>query len=765
MGAGGDLGDDAAIRPVRRLLARPADARGCAGPTSTRAAAVSSQLEFDAEDQAHRGLPCHSPSALAQARYGPPPPHRHPRLAARARPGAAWWRTRCAPRTAGTRRDRDRPDHHHRRRDPGPRRSPRSAARRCGPRSSTRASPTAAPISRVHSMKDVETIRPRAVRDRRHAGAGRHARPADRRRQPRRRCREGARVGTSSPRRTAQLLRAAARPAMRRRSAATSQTRLAKIAARRGRRDPARRGRARPARHRRSARRSTCCRRRRRARSASRSCADARRSARPARGDRPSADPRGGRRPSAPSSPRSAAIAIQRRRRARRRADRVRAEILSADGREVQARRRRARGTGRAALLAEASPALRAMFGAMKLLILRPQPGADETRGAGPRAGAGAGRRAAFRGRARSPGRRPIPAGFDAVMLTSANAARLRRRRRCAPFTPCPAMRSARRPRRPRARPASPTSGPAPTDGAALAATMAERTARASLLHLCGRDHLALASPGRDRRMSRSMPPRRPARLPARAAGDAVALLHSPRAAALFAGAGGRPRARSASPRSAPRTARAAGEGWRAGRDRRRARATRPCWSLPPSCARQADAMNGDYDPVDTYGAPPRRRAWLRALILPGRRLPARSRRDGLSARPLGGRRPRARHRRRRRRRLAEPAPPPQPHRRRSCSAPVLQPPPAAEPAQHAGEPELARRRRRARAADRQRRHPVARRGRQCRPRRGPARRLRRPPRARPRRRPRLPRVHAAAALRPDQPRRSAGSSPPRTIR
>jgi hypothetical protein len=28
--------------------------------------------------------------------------------------------------------------------------------------------------------------------------------------------------------------------------------------------------------------------------------------------------------------------------------------------------------------------------------------------------------------------------------------------------------------------------------------------------------------------------------------------------------------------------------------------------------------MNGDYDPVDTYGAQPRRRSWLRALILPG---------------------------------------------------------------------------------------------------------------------------------------------------
>ena len=28
--------------------------------------------------------------------------------------------------------------------------------------------------------------------------------------------------------------------------------------------------------------------------------------------------------------------------------------------------------------------------------------------------------------------------------------------------------------------------------------------------------------------------------------------------------------------------------------------------------------MNGDYEPVDTYGAQPRRRSWLRALILPG---------------------------------------------------------------------------------------------------------------------------------------------------
>ena len=59
----------------------------------------------------------------------------------------------------------------------------------------------------VHSMKDVETFRPDEPDDRGDAEARRYARPADRRRQPRRLA-KGATVGTSSPRRRAQLLRA-----------------------------------------------------------------------------------------------------------------------------------------------------------------------------------------------------------------------------------------------------------------------------------------------------------------------------------------------------------------------------------------------------------------------------------------------------------------------------------------------------------------------------------------------------------------------------
>ena len=61
MGARGDLGDDAAIGPVRRLL--PGEAVGEDAPVGgdqRRRRLVAAR--FDAEDQAHRGLPCHLPS-------------------------------------------------------------------------------------------------------------------------------------------------------------------------------------------------------------------------------------------------------------------------------------------------------------------------------------------------------------------------------------------------------------------------------------------------------------------------------------------------------------------------------------------------------------------------------------------------------------------------------------------------------------------------------------------------------------------------------
>ena len=105
------------------------------------------------------------------------------------------------------------------------------------------------------------------------------------------------------------------------------------------------------------------------------------------------------------------------------------------------------------------------------------------------------------------------------------------------------------------------------------------------------------------------------ARCPAEAE-DALVLLHSPRAARAVRRAGRRPRAAaSGSPRSArrPPTRRATAGAPSPSPPRR---ATKRCWSLPPSCARlsaatRRAAMNGDYDPVDTYGAPPGG-PWLR---------------------------------------------------------------------------------------------------------------------------------------------------------
>ena len=129
-----------------------------------------------------------------------PPSHRHARIAAGARPGAAGRRRAARRARLGRGRDRDRADHHLGRHDPGPaaRRGRRQGAVDQGARRLPRS--TAAPILSVHSMKDVETIRPDGAGDRGDAGAGRHARPADRRRQPR--C-SAARARGSAPRRRA----------------------------------------------------------------------------------------------------------------------------------------------------------------------------------------------------------------------------------------------------------------------------------------------------------------------------------------------------------------------------------------------------------------------------------------------------------------------------------------------------------------------------------------------------------------------------------
>ena len=191
----------------------------------------------------------------------------------------------------------------------------------------------------------------------------------------------------------------------------------------------------------------------------------------------------------------------------------------------------------------------------MKVLILRPQPGADETAA-----------------RARAMGLEPVvaplfavrplawsppdPAGFDALLLTSANAAR-HGGDGLAAFRalPCYAVGEATAAAARDAGFADVRTGP--SDGAAALAVARDDGAR-QLLHLCGRDRIAL-----DGVMQ----------IPVYAAESAgalpddletmLALLHSPRAAARFAAlVGGRRGAIRVAAISA-QTAQAAGEGWR----------------------------------------------------------------------------------------------------------------------------------------------------------------------------------------------------------
>jgi uroporphyrinogen-III synthase len=193
----------------------------------------------------------------------------------------------------------------------------------------------------------------------------------------------------------------------------------------------------------------------------------------------------------------------------------------------------------------------------VKILILRPQPGAGETAA-----------------RARALGLEPLvtplfsvrplawtppdPAPFDAVMLTSASAAR-QAADGLAPFKtmPCYAVGEA----------TAAAAGEAgftdirvgPDDGKALLLLMAEDGVRRAF-HACGADHLALGHPGVAITRVPVYAAEAAARLPVPAE-DMLALLHSPRAASLFATlAGDKSRIRIAA--ISARTARAAGEGW-----------------------------------------------------------------------------------------------------------------------------------------------------------------------------------------------------------
>jgi uroporphyrinogen-III synthase len=194
----------------------------------------------------------------------------------------------------------------------------------------------------------------------------------------------------------------------------------------------------------------------------------------------------------------------------------------------------------------------------VRVLILRPQPGADETAA-----------------RARALGLEPVvaplftvralawtppdPAGFDAVMLTSASAGS-QAGDGMRPFAslPCYAVGEATAAAARHAGFADIRIGP--DDGAALLLMMAEDGIRAAF-HACGEDHLALGHPA-IAIMRVPVYAAEPAdRLPVAAEG-ALALLHSPRAAALFAGLAG-DRSRVTIAAISARTARAAGDGWK----------------------------------------------------------------------------------------------------------------------------------------------------------------------------------------------------------
>jgi uroporphyrinogen-III synthase len=168
-----------------------------------------------------------------------------------------------------------------------------------------------------------------------------------------------------------------------------------------------------------------------------------------------------------------------------------------------------------------------------RLLILRPQPGADETAA-----------------RAQALGLEPVVAPlfavrplawelpverFAALLLTSANGARFGVMAEIA-HLPCYAVGEATA-EAARAAGAVHVIG-GPSDGAA-AVNMMARAGVKQALHLCGREHIALAHPQVriTRRVVYAAEP--VSDLPGEAAaaldGGALVLLHSPRAAALFA--------------------------------------------------------------------------------------------------------------------------------------------------------------------------------------------------------------------------------------
>jgi uroporphyrinogen-III synthase len=193
----------------------------------------------------------------------------------------------------------------------------------------------------------------------------------------------------------------------------------------------------------------------------------------------------------------------------------------------------------------------------VKILILRPQPGADETAARARALGLDLVVAPLFSVRplAWTP---PDPGAFDAVMLTSASAAR-QASDGLAPFKdlPCYAVGEATAAAAEEAGFTDIRVGP--DDGKALLLMMAEDEVRAAF-HACGEDHLAIGHPDVGIVRVPVYAAEAADGLPA-GAEDMLALLHSPRAATLFAGlAGDKSRIHIAA--ISAKTARAAGEGW-----------------------------------------------------------------------------------------------------------------------------------------------------------------------------------------------------------
>ena len=131
----------------------------------------------------------------------------------------------------------------------------------------------------------------------------------------------------------------------------------------------------------------------------------------------------------------------------------------------------------------------------------------------------------------------PDPADYDALLLTSANAARhavaaIAAFRHLPCYAVGPATAAAAR------EAGLGVTAVGPSDGAAAAALMAEH-GRSRVLHLCGRDHIALSHPGLNLEQVPVYASEAATALPEAAAqaiaAGALVLLHSPRAGSLLA--------------------------------------------------------------------------------------------------------------------------------------------------------------------------------------------------------------------------------------